>query len=135
VGAITCLLLMLRPGSKADPKSSQSASVEQIYREVATLFPNQVRAIVFEQAGTRLVIADEANVPSSPPYYLKICLPRGCQSVVTFSGQVIHVGGESFEVLANAQGQVMLVGNDRVWSGNTPGSLVRVESRQLEASL
>jgi len=58
---------------------------KKYYREFEALFPNQLQAIVFDDQGARLMLADKSDVPNSPPVYLTICGPRGCQSFVTFS--------------------------------------------------
>lgn len=115
--------------------SGQLAEARKYYNEIEALFPNQVQAIVFDRQGPHLILANQANVPSSPPFYVKVCGPKGCQGFITFSGQQILVNGESCEVLADDQGRIMLVGNSHVWSANQPSNSIRVEAKPLTAML
>lgn len=111
------------------------AEAKKCYEEIEAMFPHQIRAIVFDQRGAHLVLADKADVPASPPFYVKVCGPAGCQGFVTFSGQQIQVNGEPCEVLADEQGRIMLVGNNRVWTGNEKSGAIRVESKPLTTTL
>lgn len=113
----------------------QLAEARKYYDEIETLFPNQVQAIVFDRQGPHFILANKANVPSSPPFYVKVCGPKGCQGFVTFSGQQIQLNGENCEVLADEHGQVILVGNNRVWSGHQSSGPIRVDARPLAALL
>lgn len=117
--------------------AGQVALAEKCYREIESLFPNQVQAIVFDETGPRIVLGEKADVPASTPLYLKICGLRGCQRVVTFSGQQIQVNGETCDVLQDANGNVLLVGKQLVWSSaslNRETGRYRIEARLLEAS-
>lgn len=102
-------------GRATNETGMQLAQVEKCFREIEGMFPNQVRAIVFDRQGTRLILADKADVPQSSPLYVKVCGAGGCQSFVTFSGQELQIAGERVEVLADAHGGVMLVGNKLFW--------------------
>lgn len=115
--------------------AGQLAQARKYYNEIETLFPNQVQAIVFDRQGPHLILANRANVPNSPPFYVKVCGPKGCEGFVTFSGQQIKVNGENCEVLADDHGRIMLVGNNHVWSANQPSGSVRVEAKPLTAML
>ena len=111
--------------------SPELAAARKCYQELEELFPNQVRAIVFDEHGPQMVLAAKADVPKGPAVFLKICGPKGCESFVTFSGQEISVNGEKCEVLANGNGQVVLMGSHEVWTGNDSKGDLRVESRML----
>jgi hypothetical protein len=124
-----------RPARPSAPADGQLAAARKCYHEMEALFPNQVAGIVFDQQGPRMIIADRPNVPSSTPFYLKICGPGGCESFVTFSGQQVHFNGENCEVLADAQDRVVLVGNHQVWSSADSGDAIRIEATPLEAAL
>jgi hypothetical protein len=116
----------------------QLATVRKYFHEIEALFPNQIQAIVFDQRGTQLVLAQEANIPASPPLYLKICGPKGCQRFVTFSGQQIRVNGDVCEVLADGRGDVLVVGRQLVWSGSkgvASSGGYQLEARALENRL
>ncbi|HYL94503.1 MAG TPA: hypothetical protein VET69_01770 [Terriglobales bacterium] len=135
--AAACLLLGFLVGTRtarhtsADP---QFAEARKCFNEIAPLFPNQVQTIVFDAAGAHLVLAEQADVPASPPLYVKITGPKGEQRFVTFSGQRIRVNGDSFEVLVDRQGEVLLVGKQSVWSSSDPRAKAgpyRIEARPL----
>jgi hypothetical protein len=82
----------------------------KIYREVAALFPNQVQSIIADAHGVRVVLAETPDVPASPPLLVEACNPAGCRHVITFSGQQIKINGDAWDVLVNAQNQVLVAG-------------------------
>lgn len=128
------LLIGLHQGHQSAGDDLQLAEARKCYGEIETLFPNQVQALVLDASGGHLVLAPEPNVPKSAPLYVKICGARGCERVVTFSGQRIVVNGTFFEVLVDRQGEVMLVGEQSVWSSSEPGEKIegyRIEARPL----
>lgn len=92
----------------------------KVLREVLTLFPNRVRAIVQDEHGVQLVLSDQPDVPDSTPFWIKVCERGHCRAVVTFSGQEFQIAGERVEVLADAQERVMLVGDRFFWSSAEP---------------
>jgi hypothetical protein len=118
--AVVCLALGFALGSwnghHSPGEDLQFAQARKYFRELDALFPRQLQTIVFDQQGTHLVLAPEANLPASPPLYVKICGPKGCQRFVTFSGQQIRVNGDVCDVLVDHQGNVLVVGRDIVWS-------------------
>ena len=140
--AVICLWVSLFLGLWRTQRSlrddPQLAKVRKCFHEIEALFPNQIQAIVFDQRGTQLVLAREPNVPASPPLYLKICGPKGCQRFVTFSGQQIGLNGDVFDVLANGRGDVLVVGRRSVWSSSRAGASsggYQMEAMALESTL
>jgi hypothetical protein len=139
--AAVCLLIgfwLGRHGGPAERPVMTVAEAQKYYHEIAQLFPNQVRAIVFDQNGTHLVLADRADVPASLPVFMKICGPNGCQGVVTFSGQQIRVNGKSMDVLVGPMDDVILAGPDSVWSSKQAENQMggyRIEAKALQAQL
>jgi hypothetical protein len=139
--AVACILLGFGLGIRIGrqsiaPERAQLAEALKCYREIAGLFPNQIQSIVFDQNGPHLVLAEQPNVPASTPLYVKICGPAGCQRFVTFSGQQIHLNGDTFDVLVDRRGDVMVVGAQSVWSSSEPLQSVggyRIEARPLPA--
>jgi hypothetical protein len=103
-------------------QNNELAEARACWREAAALFPNQLQAIVFDQQGSRLVVSELANQPFSPPIYLSLCDGKRCNRFITFSGQLIKVNGESFEVLIDRQGEVLLVGDAKVWKNSKDAS-------------
>jgi len=105
------------------------------FNELESLFPNQIRAIVFDRQGPHLLLADKPEVPASPPLFLRVCGPGGCQSFITFSGQEIQVAGQTLSVLRDGQGKTILVGDHFLWSDQDqiyPGGHWTVEARSLD---
>ncbi len=135
--AAACLLVGFFLGIRTTwhaGRDPQLAIARKCFNEVTELFPNQVQALVLDTTGAHLVLAERPDVPSSPPLYVKITGPRGEQCFVTFSGQRIRVNGDTFEVLVDRQGEVLLVGKQSVWSSSDPGAKAgpyRIEARPL----
>ena len=112
----------------------QTAQMRQYFHEIQALFPNQIQAIVFDAQGVRLELAERPNVPASTPLCITLDGPKGTQHLITFSGQQIRLNGDTFEVLADRQGGVLIVGEQWVWSSSSPGanhSPYRIEARPL----
>jgi hypothetical protein len=139
--AAVCVLLGFalgfRQGQRFAVTEPQLAQARKCFQEIEGLFPNQVRAIVFDQQRSRLVLSEQADVPTSPPLYVKISGPHGCLSYVTFSGQQIRINGDVFDVLVDRQGDVLLVGRNLVWSsgaGTAQAGAYRITAKPLEVA-
>ncbi|HLH52702.1 MAG TPA: hypothetical protein VKY92_03720 [Verrucomicrobiae bacterium] len=131
--ALAAFLLLFRPGRErsGDP---QFAAAVKCFHEITGLFPNQVRTVVFDNNGPSLVLSEEPDIPFSQPVYVKIAGPTDEHRFVTFSGQQLVVHGETFEVLIDGQGGVLVVGKQSVWSSTEPGLQAgpyRIEARPL----
>jgi hypothetical protein len=123
--AAACLMIGFIWGAnsrKSEVQPTELAEARACWREAAALFPNQLQAIVFDQQGSRVLLAEKPNQPSSPPIYLRLCDDQGCKRFITFSGQQIKVNGENFEVLVNCEGEVLLVGDAQVWKSSKRAS-------------
>lgn len=134
IGFVLGFALHFRQARHEPITDSQLAAARKCFQEIETLFPNQVQAIVFDQQGPHLALAQQANVPVSPPLYLRICGNQGCRNYVTFSGQEILVGGQKMTVLADARGGIILTGDQFVWSTTEQthaGSQLKIEARNL----
>jgi hypothetical protein len=94
------------------------AEARACWREVTALFPNQLEAIVFDQQGSHVVLSERADQPIASPIYVKLCDGKQCKRFITFSGQQIKVNGESFDVLIDRQGEVLLVGDAKIWNSS-----------------
>lgn len=105
----------------------------EVWQEVTAMFPNQVRAVIFDAAGPSIVLADQANLPSAPPLLVRACDRRGCRTVVTFSGQSVRLGVESFEVLTDARGQIIVAGGTAVWP--VASGALRISASPLKGTL
>ena len=102
------------------PTEFDSLASAKVIRETLALFPNRVRAIVSDERGLNLVLSDHDDVPDSEPLYVRICDGQHCSSVVTFSGQEIEMAGQKISVLADGRGEIILAGENFVWSKNDP---------------
>jgi hypothetical protein len=138
--ALTCLVLgfasgFLSPwhGRKPGVLAMDVLANAKMIRETMALFPNQVRAIVQDDRGLKLVLADQPDVPSSPPLYIQICDGKECSSLVTFSGEEIQVGQRKITVLADARGGIILEGDHFVWSSNerSASGRLKIQARTL----
>lgn len=140
--AAACLVVVLGgvvwkglPISSASASDKEIAHSEKLYREIAAVFPGRLRAVVQEGTDVKLLLSEQSDVPQSTPLFLKICAGASCRNVVTFSGQQIQVSGEPMDVLADAQGNVIVAGRRFVWSSVTPGGTAgpyRIQARMLE---
>lgn len=133
--AVVCIALAFVIGYRTGTKSTGSmvsiASVQKCLREVETMFPHQVRAIIFEKdGGARLLLSDTADVPESDPIYLNVCDGKGCQGILTFSGQRVPIEGELCDVLVDAKQKVLVVGEQKFWPGGMPRN-THIEARTL----
>ena len=137
VTVVSAGFFLFQPEPKSHGRADAFAAAEKCYRETETLFPNQIQSIVFDKAGPHIVLSEKADVPTSPPLYLKICGPRGCQEIVTFSGQQVRVNGEVWDVLSDAAGNIILAGEHLVWSSQSPVARAgnyRIEARVAEVA-
>lgn len=108
----------------------------KLIRETLALFPHQVRAIVQDEHGLKLVLSETANIPSSPPLFVQICDGKTCSSVVTFSGQDVQIAGRTVTVLADAEGGVILESAQFAWSSashDAPVGGLKITARPLTA--
>jgi hypothetical protein len=108
----------------------------KMLREVSTMFPNRIRAIVQDEHGVQLVLSDQSDVPASTPIYVRICDGKQCSSLVTFSGQELEIAGQKVTVLSDARGGVIVAGTRFAWSSDRPigasGGL-KIEARSLSS--
>ncbi len=111
---------------------------ERLYREIAAMFPNRVRAIIVDERGVQLELSEKADMPSSPPLRVNVCANQQCRTFITFSGQQVRVDGEKFDVLADANGNVLVVGRNFVWKSAEPAGragVYRIEAQPLGITL
>lgn len=133
----TCIVLAFAIGHwRGHVETASSAGIlenAKLIRETMAMFPNQIRAIVQDEHGLKLVLADRADVPDSPPLYVEICDGNRCCSAVTFSGQEIQLAGQKVTVLADAGGGIILEGGQFAWSSATDGK--NVHGLKVQAKL
>ncbi|MEY3898127.1 MAG: hypothetical protein RLZZ214_3648 [Verrucomicrobiota bacterium] len=118
----------------AAPPAPQEDAAAVILREFSALYPNQVKAIVQDDHGIELTLADKPGVLPGKALVLKICDARNCREIITFSGQNIEVAGHNVTVRTENGGRVILDGGKFLWSSDLksqPGAAIHIESRCL----
>lgn len=134
-GAAACLAIIFATGHwRCETSFRDSLQSAQLIRETLAMFPNRIRAIVQDERGLNLILSDSADVPVSPPIYIRICDGKHCASLVTFSGQEIQVAGQKLTVLSDVQGGIILTGNQFVWSSmerTYAGNHLKIEAKNL----
>lgn len=122
--ATACLVLGFfagfRRGHAADFSIAELTQSRKIYRELAALFPDHLQTVLLDGRGSQLVLASDAQPPASAPLLVQICRAGICRSFITFSGQRVALNGETFEVLSDARGNVLVVGERLVWTSGEP---------------
>jgi len=122
--ATACLVLGFfagfRRGHAAGFSAAEVAQGRKIYRELAALFPDRLQTVLLDGRGSQLVLANDAQPPASAPLLVQICHAGECRRFITFSGQRVALNGETFEVLSDAEGNVLVVGERLAWSSGEP---------------
>ncbi|MEQ2010230.1 MAG: hypothetical protein ABMA26_25885 [Limisphaerales bacterium] len=122
--ATACLLLGFfagfRRGHAAGFSAAEVAQSRKIYQELAALFPDRLQTVLLDGRGSQLVLASDAQPPASAPLLVQICHAGDCRRFITFSGQRVALNGETFEVLSDAEGNVLVVGDRLAWSSGEP---------------
>jgi hypothetical protein len=95
---------------------SQLSNAKRYLQESQSLFPNQVKAIIFDKNGPHLVLSEKPNVSNAVPVYLKVSTEQSAQTIITYNGQQILIHGEPIEVLLNGNNDVLLIGQNKVWT-------------------
>ena len=140
IGLSACLVLAIMISFRNQPLKSGSLSTSdtladiKVIQETLALFPNQVRAIVENDQGLNLILSEKEDIPVSAPIYVHICDGRNCSSFVTFSGQDIPVEGQAVTVLVDARGEIILAGQQFVWSNADriqAGNHLKIEAKLL----
>jgi hypothetical protein len=136
-GTVLVLLGFLLGNWHGNKQATALLQNEKLLREVFAMFPNQVQAIIQDEKGLHLSLAEEASVPQSQPLWIKVCEGKACRSIITFSGQMVQIADKPVEVLADAQGGVMLVGEHFFWSSREGGAgeQMQIKAQQLNRVL
>ncbi|MCL4180849.1 MAG: hypothetical protein KJ072_24265 [Verrucomicrobia bacterium] len=136
-----CLVLALWLGHRSpreglDPQLVTASA--RLLSELTGLFPNTFRAVISEGNQSRILLSEGESARGTEPVLVRLCHNGECLTIVTFSGERIEVGPLRFEVLAGGKGEVLLVGEDFVWSGTDSAQLLqgqRVEAITFSATL
>lgn len=142
LAAAACLLLawlMHHPATPAGKAQSTSVALPEdtaaiILREFSALYPNQIKAIIQDSSGIQLTLADKPDVAPGQALVLKVCQAKGCEEIITFSGQNIEVAGHPVTVRTENGDRVILDGDHFLWSSDlktSPAPGIQIESRRL----
>ncbi len=113
------------------------ATARKYLSEMEALFPNQVRAVMFDECGPQLVLAERPDVSAAQPVFIRVTGPGGTRGFLTFSGQQIRLNGTPVEVLVTGRGQVLLVGEALAWSSADADAVAgpwRIAARSLNGT-
>ena len=113
-----------RRGHAVGFSTAEVAQSQKIYLELAALFPGRVQTVQLDGRGSQLVLATDAHPPASAPLLVQICHAGECRRFITFSGQRVTLDGETFEVLTDTQGHVLVVGERLAWTSSEPRKAV-----------
>ena len=136
------LILAVRPrsgGDGATAATSTDRADAKLLSEMEALFPGQLDAVVTNGNDISIELAQDPGTAASQR--IAITLQRGATTVrvLGYSGRKVclALGGrrECFEPLLTADGQVILAGDDFVWSQEKPSPLAgyQVRARALAA--
>jgi len=103
----------------------------KVIREMLATFPNRVRGVVQDEHGLNVVLSEKDDVPVSAPLWVQICDGKNCATMVTFSGQQIRIGQRDVTVLSDANGKIILAGDNFLWSNGE--SLLADGNLKIEA--
>jgi hypothetical protein len=101
---------------------NEIADARKLFGELNAVFPDRLEAVMLDSSSPRLILADKPFSNSGAPIFLRICGSRGCQRVITFSGQRVRVNGENCEVLLDARGGIIVTGDTFAWSSAENGT-------------
>ena len=138
--ALVCLATGFLVGHWHGSRPSQTVAATEllhngkVIQEMLAMFPNQVRAVVQDERGINVVLSETNDVPASTPLWIRVSEGDRERSFVTFSGQSVQINQERVEVLQDAQGGIILVGDRFFWSSGEPGRALdhlRIQARAL----
>lgn len=122
--ATVCLLLGFffgfQRGHAVGFSTAEIAQSQKIYRELAALFPDRVQTVQLDGRGSQIVLTSDPQPPASAPLLVQICHADQCRRFITFSGQRVALNGETFEVLTDANGNVLVIGDRLAWTSSAP---------------
>jgi hypothetical protein len=115
--AAVVALAVLRGPRTTSPVDEQVQTLRACYRQIADLFPGQLEAMVLGPDGPQLQLSETPDVPDSPPIFVQVCSPVGrCAAAVSFSGRKIRLADRELELLANGNGEILLLAREQVWA-------------------
>lgn len=133
------LLIALWPHREPERTASSDRADVKLLAEMEALFPGQLDAVIANGGEISIRLAPERG--AATPQRLAITLSRGANTVrvLGYSGRKICLDldgkRECFEPLLNAENQIILAGENFVWSRENPSALAgyRIAAKALTA--
>ena len=124
-------------------QSHQTDTSEKLLAQVSQLFPDRLNAVIERNGVAEIDLAETADPALIADQPLVVKFMRGGEKikVLSFSGRIVQLeidGKEvTFETLVTADGQVIVSGDDFLWSHDNPNPLLgyRIQAQPLIASL
>ena len=139
--ATACVLLGFVLGhwqSGRDKTRNEIAEARKLFTELNAMFPNQLEAVTLNGLTRQLILAEKPMANQGTPLFVRICGPRGCQRLITFSGQHLQMNGENCEVLVDGSGGIIVTGETFAWSSTDAASRAgryRIQATSLSEAL
>ncbi len=115
LAAAACLALafaFLTQRHTSAPMHHATATPEDPYavilREVTSLFPHQVRAIMTNGGELQIALSDEPVADGAQAVVIEACGNGGCTVVITYVGQTIEIDRQQITIQADKDGVIIL---------------------------
>lgn len=107
------LIFLSQRGHK--PQSGQVATSTEdkyavILREVSSVFPHQVKAIMTDGGELQIALSDEPLAEGSQAVVIEACGNGGCTVVITYVGQTVEIGRQQVTVQVDEKGVIIIKG-------------------------
>ncbi len=139
--ATACLFIVFLLGhwqSGRDKTRNELAEARKLFIELNAMFPNQLEAVTLNGLTRQLIVAEKPMANQGAPLLVRICGPRGCQRLITFSGRHLQMNGEDCEVLVDGSGRIIVTGETFAWSSTDAVSRAgryRIQATSLSEAL
>lgn len=115
--ACMALAFSLWSRPKAPPVSSNPPPAAEdkyalILREVTSVFPDQVKAIIADGGELRIALADQPLATKQQPVVVELCENLKCTTVITYVGQTVEVGGHIVTIRSDEKGAIVVDTSD-----------------------
>jgi hypothetical protein len=117
LAAAACLALafaFLSQRQPSVPEQHATSTPEDPYavilREVTSLFPDQVRAIMTDGGELQIALSDAPLASNARAVVIEACGNGGCTVVITYVGQVIEIERQQITIQAREDGFMILDG-------------------------
>lgn len=123
--------------ARREARRDEIADARKLFSELSALFPNQIEAVILNEHGPRLILAEQPLPRDATPLFVRICGAKSCERVITFSGRRVPLNGQTCEVLLDARGNVIVAGERFVWTSadHTARAGYKIEAAQLSGAL